>query len=80
MFGSLLSSSLKGHMYTQQYPYSGCWCGRHVCSVGECLPSLLKPDNGFVDLCHSLADSTLLEFLCAYLSEGLPFGDALKFR
>lgn len=42
----------------------GAWCGRNFCSVGECLPSLPKPDNGFGDLCHSLADSTFSGFLC----------------
>jgi hypothetical protein len=47
--------------------------GIFVVLVNACY-HLLKPDNGFVDLCHSLADSTLLEFLCEYLSEGLPLG------
>lgn len=55
---------LKGTRILNSIHILGAGVGRHFCSVGECLPSLLKPDNGFVDLCHSLADSTLLEFLC----------------
>lgn len=62
--------ALFSHVYSTSIHILGAWCGRHSGSVGECLRSLLKPDNGFVDLCHSLADSTLLEFLCEYVSEG----------